>query len=602
MKNLINRLIHIIKKNNIYFFIILLPVLLIVFSQKEYSVHDARGGGGSVCTACHQLHGGTSVGGPLLLASVAQTNVCLSCHLTGGDGDQFGFIPKTHSGSTYGAFERTCTECHTPHVGNTGNIRLIRGATATVKVQGVVSTGPTTYGDTPVIFMATSGSTNAFATGIGTTGLCEVCHSQTKFFQSQYASYGVGSHPEPATAYCTQTCHSHANDFRPAGGGCLACHGGARPDDTGDGIDRRSIGDDFLKTSHHVRDGKDGMLSSDCAVCHWEGNIEADGSITLHTTYHKNSKVDLRHADSNAVITLASAANFTRNTTVTIANDPNPNTNNIDPTDGTADIQDFCMACHDSNGANAIGTSITTLGASHSATKPFSSMTRSAVPDVFTAFATSNSNFHPVRGTRGNTDAQTTLISPWDTGGPHTISCFDCHEANAHGGANTRILREDTTSINFAAMQALKDANPTSEIQDGQQTAAVNSLCSKCHDFSTLASVWVANTGRHLTHGDGSDSGTKQAGCFNCHGSPFNFNITAAYTDPANAKPTVNGGAAGSIHGNNFKWAADHDITAAQNVQSFAFAMGGYLTYAYGAGGGTCSGGDCSHGTGARNF
>ncbi|KAF0217296.1 MAG: cytochrome C family [Geobacteraceae bacterium] len=97
-----------------------------------------------------------------------------------------------------------CQQCHDPH-GATGNLSMISG-----KIK---------YGT----YSATISYTN-ISTGMINTqnnrGLCQVCHSQTRFFKSGIAESG---HP---TKNCF-SCHFHngkGGAFKPSGG-CDACHG-----------------------------------------------------------------------------------------------------------------------------------------------------------------------------------------------------------------------------------------------------------------------------------------------------------------------------------------------------------------------------------------
>ena len=67
--------------------------------------------------------------------------------------------------------------------------------------------------------------TNSFADGDATyNGICEVCHTQTKYHRNNAS----GEHTHYAGTNCT-TCHSHTNGFAHGGGGggtnCVDCHG-----------------------------------------------------------------------------------------------------------------------------------------------------------------------------------------------------------------------------------------------------------------------------------------------------------------------------------------------------------------------------------------
>jgi predicted CxxxxCH...CXXCH cytochrome family protein len=78
---------------------------------------------------------------------------------------------------------------------------------------------PTTSVSQTVVFYNNSGN-NSFATTAGPiTGVCQVCHTQTKYFQSNGSVYG-NSH-NGAETQCTK-CHTHDQGFKAS---CGACHG-----------------------------------------------------------------------------------------------------------------------------------------------------------------------------------------------------------------------------------------------------------------------------------------------------------------------------------------------------------------------------------------
>jgi predicted CXXCH cytochrome family protein len=90
-----------------------------------------------------------------------------------------------------------CTQCHEPH--GTDNIRLIRDVIQTIE-----------DGARPIQFANFTGKADgsfASASAPG-TGLCEVCHTQTRFYRAD------GSGSPHYTTTCLQ-CHPHDAGFAP---------------------------------------------------------------------------------------------------------------------------------------------------------------------------------------------------------------------------------------------------------------------------------------------------------------------------------------------------------------------------------------------------
>ncbi|MFC1670188.1 hypothetical protein ACFL20_07315 [Spirochaetota bacterium] len=205
------------------FYLLAIAISFMILTQVNvlplHAVHDARNGGGSDCSACHDVMGGSSIGGPLIDSSIAQSNLCLSCHGPGGSAAVFDpnyEITSLHTGPKH-SVDTTCTDCHTPHVGDAGsNIRLI---------EPIISTPNS--GDLTVTFGNVTG-TNSFADGLG-NGICEVCHTNTTVFLN--TGNPAGTHDGREEGDCTG-CHDHASSdgFSPSGGSCgfdngAGCHG-----------------------------------------------------------------------------------------------------------------------------------------------------------------------------------------------------------------------------------------------------------------------------------------------------------------------------------------------------------------------------------------
>lgn len=185
----------------------------------------------------------------MLLARDASNQLCMDCHNL-----------KNHSSQTtdtkYGNWQTVCLDCHTSH--NTTNIHLIKKTITTPN-----------SGNKTVRFYNTAGdAVNSYADSVaasGTTGVCQVCHTQTQglggIVRWRNAGNADSSHYQtPATQKCT-SCHSHAQGFR---GSCDACHNS--PPTTGKhsthfGTGTASYGDTSLQSNAAA-------YSFNCGTCH----------------------------------------------------------------------------------------------------------------------------------------------------------------------------------------------------------------------------------------------------------------------------------------------------------------------------------------------
>jgi len=219
-----------------------------------------------------------------------------------------------------------------------------------------------------VVFLAESGP-NSFADGDAEyNGVCEVCHTSTNYHRNNSS----GDHSHNAAVNCI-TCHPHSKDLAPQGG-CIDCH------NTPQGSRRQIVGTsgDFAKASHHVS-GE--VKDSDCTVCHDLSDHQA-GVVKLKDPDDLNTVYDF--IPSNPVV-----------------------------------IENFCVNCHDSDGATA-GNGVT----------PFSD--NKIVP-----------NINGVPGNLWANSAHNAVGYPQNSGNP--ISCYGdgsitgCHN-NGHGSDNIKLL------------------------------------------------------------------------------------------------------------------------------------------------------------------
>ena len=405
------------------------------------------------CTLCHD--GDTYVAGATL-----DSNNCLACH-DGGTATE----ADTHFSSGLGS---ECTDCH--------NVMRVMSNTSHIK--------PVVNGET-ITFDGTIGS---FADGDG-GGICEVCHTSTNHHQTDGSAPGGQSHNDDKI--CT-SCHTHPGDtaaddaFRDhlLSATCIGCHTGV-PGTTY--VTRDVVGSDFTQASRHVF----GVTPDnwDCIVCHKEGDETAAeaGNASYNASLHPlgNDIVDLRDVDN------ASGAGWTWDKyDGTCANGSYDNITDCIDNSSTwtwstdqmlTDMDDFCMTCHDADGASDIavnsgGTAIVLgdgacTGSGELACTPFNDALRTPgtpggtagdvipterdeVLDVRIQFAPGNPSHHAVEINAYNStsawgagawaswilknDTQITTVR--ETANLH---CADCHtvDYNAHGGVNGYMLQ-----------------------------------------------------------------------------------------------------------------------------------------------------------------
>ncbi|MCK4766406.1 MAG: hypothetical protein KAW12_29695 [Candidatus Aminicenantes bacterium] len=516
-------------------FVLVIAAAVLVFGPKGTGAlnpnHD--------CSICHNTH---SAPGQALTNNAVATDMCLSCHGAAGSSS---LKAEVHLGSTYGAFEMGCIDCHNPH----DNVPNWRGGT-NIKMIGADLAGSVGTITTPnsgtvdVVFEsrgtdASEPSLYSFADGDedgdGTyDNVCEVCHTQVSHHRN---STSGGDHTHYVGQTCTD-CHPHDGNFAPSGGGsCTGCHSTAQGS-------RRAVVGEFSLASHHVLAGA--VTSDDCGVCHYEPLDMA--------TYHNNGDVDLMNPDTGARLT--GFTSFTRNTS------------SASLESWVTDIQDnHCMKCHDSDGA-------TFTNFSGNALRPFSSGAKD-VPNTFAQFDTGNTYHHAVRGTVGNSFCNSaTMVAPWDSGGPHVISCFDCHVTSGHGSSNQRML---LTAIDLDTMES---GTPTNDTGISVETFCV--LCHKASEYQT-----GSNNSKFEFHGSNQNqhraSGGNELGCLGCHGGIVNYGLVP------------NGTARGNIHGGSFTWPSG---TWSAGSVTPTFMVGGWNSgweANTSAGKDGCGGGDCNH-------
>jgi predicted CxxxxCH...CXXCH cytochrome family protein len=376
------------------------------------------------CLYCHDslANGGADHGAatnPFRLKNTGgadgKNGACLICHKTSSTGVTVAGVARNRTTSPvvaedhYGALHtangkggQLCWDCHDPHgdynyASTAANKRIanmiqeqpVRTHATVADPNGWGIPDPATELAPTPDFRADRDGTAGWAWGdyvsntlvpatTGTyRGVCQVCHTATSVFrQTTY----LATHYNTGTPACTATCHTHShvpvstdNAFKAPD--CRTCHGTQTQDDTTVTGSTRAVDADFALQSHHVGNGGTFMggtlTNNDCAVCHAEATVAVQGgSVSVNGALHKNSKVDLRDADSATggyfqydYVTIKALA-------TTAANSGNASWKQ--ETSGRSDdlvgapsvactptgtgcskgLDRFCISCHDADGAS----------------------------------------------------------------------------------------------------------------------------------------------------------------------------------------------------------------------------------------------------------
>ncbi|MHC4941653.1 MAG: hypothetical protein ACYTG7_01395 [Planctomycetota bacterium] len=510
------------------------------------------------CLNCHALHSDP------LPRDAAQEAVCKTCHYPLGPASAKSDV-ALHTADG-GATIIDCGSCHDVHNnltfltttdthpggGTAQNLAFIRGNT-TKYITGALE---------PALFHNRPGHYAFEETNPPWNGVCQSCHQNT----SHHTNDGTGDHAHRMGEDCI-SCHTHVTGFASSGGGCTDCHSSDQDNEDGPPT-RRAVVGEFSLNSHHVAGGA--VTDEDCGVCHYEA---VDGA------YHMDNTVDLRDPDDGTETTLISFTLFTRNTASDVLET------------WVTDVQNnFCLKCHDLDGATATNVSTNPL-------QPFSASSGD-VPNVFDQFDPANSYHHAIRAAGTNpycipsasNGDNITMELPWNQDGTHDlISCFDCHEANGHGDNKQRMLRNP---IDLDTMESTVDP---ANLPVGMGST-VETFCTRCHKASVYVSASDPESVGSIFeyHGVGQNqhgaAGGNELGCMGCHAGIVDF---GSLTDP-------NGAARGNVHGGNFTW------PASSNMSGFAtehFMLGGWIGgWDFSGATGYCRGGECNHKNSSKNY
>ena len=160
--------------------------------------------------------------------------ICTACHAS-----------DTHAVHPGGGATASCATCHNIHQPRGQNLALIAER---IRNQSLGQ-------DRDVVFQARSGA-GSFSDGQGANdGICQACHTQTRFHR--YDGSGAAHN---AGADCT-TCHPHADGFLPSAesASCVACHSQTQGP--------RAIIVQADGTGGHTLGGA-ALTDADCVKCH----------------------------------------------------------------------------------------------------------------------------------------------------------------------------------------------------------------------------------------------------------------------------------------------------------------------------------------------
>lgn len=313
-------------------------------------------GAGLSCAYCHDKEvGHFNPANPLRLANFTPeqpNNVCWVCHQTdasGYDPDPTDAIPALTSSvamkvDSYheflpGAGGQFCWDCHDPH--GDSNLMMVHDQVA-IRSKG--STGEPLQLSSAVVFTDRGSGNTGYAKSVAPyNGICNICHTVPLRYDHpfHYTNTTGDSHGynDPEGRKCTG-CHAHTGVIDQQSGivnekaafsegTCLNCHDTVQ---NGTYATRRAIAPEFpalteTNGSAHGHFGKD-LDFIDCRVCH-DMSDHMSGNIVL---IDGDWDVLYRGADVNTLEAINSIEH------------------QFD------DISDFCMSCHDADGATRLPT------------------------------------------------------------------------------------------------------------------------------------------------------------------------------------------------------------------------------------------------------
>jgi predicted CxxxxCH...CXXCH cytochrome family protein len=458
---------------------------------------------------------------------------------------------------------------------------------------------------------------------------CSSCHSG-------YADKGTTPRTVNLATHVDGTVQS-------GGGNCLGCHNAAVDGYRSTNLTaqvtglRRNVQADFANTnkSHHVGNGgarMGGALTNfDCVVCHAEGTVVLDATSARVTNtvdgVHANHKIDLRDVDTGGTTYSYDVDAIGTKGTNLVAGWTSASPAWVTQ---TAQLDRFCLGCHDGDGAKLVTGATTGLGdAGATTTNPFADLAitneydqlvrgnvgdtvgkvvnvRSMVdatgqPDADASFAPAGVTSrgadgiadppegvfsrHAIRGFSATpykaVDPLGSLTSAfWANSWNETkvMGCADCHTVDGGNGAS------GNAHGSVASEYLLKDGSGGAALGTTPATQA----CALCHagakyvggthtsnpsDFQEVSGqVGLANR-------SGAKGSIFGMGCLNCHGgAPGDRGSTSEGYGATHAAETRSK-SFGRIHGTSSVFQVGNPVTGEQLRPAYRFLNGGSLRY-----------------------
>jgi hypothetical protein len=453
-----------------------------------------------------------------------QETVCKTCH----NSTQMAGLPEKwdvgmHEVTKGGPRTIDCGSCHEMHNGYDFDTvdTHIDGVTATNLSRIRQDTSKYVTGALEPAIFQTDPDHFAFAETTGSqsgapwNGICQSCHTNASLQWHTNDGSATGPNPHDHNKVGAQavpdcmSCHSHSAGFPTPT--CFSCHSG--PQDNSDGLPvggRRAVWGEFSQNSHHAATA---VEEADCLVCHDQ-------------TTHMDGKIDLKNADTGALIVESASGRFRK------ANLIEGDINNLNT---------FCQSCHDANGAQ----NETLPG------DPFGDS--SAGP--------------PEMSLHSNVDFATDRVE-----GAFTIGCIQCHEG--HGSTNRKIIDDTSVLINNSVglsspgttsgpvvFTATTGDNSGDEYLSGADPSETDDICVTCHIGTTVNH----DGGDHTASTQGTDE--RDNDCTSCHPHGSSETEKKGFMPPAGGAATCDTchatGGTGTTGANNRRviWGIDGDFS-----------------------------------------
>ncbi len=333
--------------------------------------------------------------------------------------------------------------------------------------------------------------TNSFADGdLVANGICQVCHTQTKYFRKNAAVLDQG-HPTPAGVKCV-TCHNHQVGFRPT---CNNCHGNPPVDATVGG------------PTGLAKDSSNNQTGSTTAGAHSKHATAAPAGYeyTCDTCHFNSAGSGATH--NNGLVVTMGFKSFGSNLVggsydgqTTVSYNTSTNTTTVS-SPGSGALQCSNIYCHSTVQSGADGT-----GAPTYATPAWNGLGTVVCGSCHRADGSQG------LGTRMNSGSHSKHLDQ------ATVTCNTCHQPST-GTTHVNGSIDMVSGLNYSgspAPQAGFSTCSTAACHNAYGTSGVAtptwgipSTCGSCHP---VAAVGAPDTGSHTKH-----LASPVIACADCH-------------------------------------------------------------------------------------